>query len=99
MILGGKFLLLRRLNKFQNNIKTEMATSWRFRIKSGMTHKVRQHERLRSYWITAAVKPQRGMTSDPPSYGCHPGGSATTDRVHALHNLLKLRLMLLHPRQ
>ena len=32
MILGGKFLLLRRLNKFQNNIKTEMATSWRFRM-------------------------------------------------------------------
>ena len=24
----------------------------------GMTYKVRQHERLRSYWITAAVKPR-----------------------------------------
>ena len=34
----------------------------KFRHHAGMTCKVRQHERLRSYWITAAVKPRRGMT-------------------------------------
>ena len=52
-----------------------------------MTCKVIQHERLRSYWITAAVMPRRGMTSESKA--------AEMIEQNLAHLLLKIKFDLL----